>query len=130
MPNRTVVRSLKSYVPARSNTSYELSAPSNGEAGVVGGSRPASMLELMAACDASIADGAAAVDAAEGASVQWAATAPRRRAEILRRAFELMMERAEPLARMIVEELPEVRLAEPAVDARADLDAHRLRHRR
>src|SRR6185436_7196091 len=57
MPNRTLIRSLKSYVPARSNTSYELSAPSNGDAGVVGGSRPASMLELMAACEASIALG-------------------------------------------------------------------------
>ena len=65
---------------------------------------PATEAVFARVADASIADGAAALDAAEDASVQWAATAPRRRAEILRRAFELMMERAEPLARMIVEE--------------------------
>ena len=36
-------------LPDRSNTSYELCAPSPVEAGVFGGARPAAMLELMTA---------------------------------------------------------------------------------
>ena len=39
----------------------------------------------------------AAVDAAAAAAAAWAATAPRARAEILRRAFELMTARADDL---------------------------------
>ncbi|MBO0821391.1 MAG: NAD-dependent succinate-semialdehyde dehydrogenase, partial [Nocardiopsaceae bacterium] len=42
-----------------------------------------------------------AVAAAHAALPAWAATAPRRRGEILRRAFELMTERAEGLARLM-----------------------------
>ena len=38
-------------------------------------------------------DGIAAVDAAEAAAADWAARAPRERAEILRRAFDLMTAR-------------------------------------
>jgi len=44
----------------------------------------------------------AAVDAAAAAAEEWAATAPRARAEILRRAFELMHDRDEVLAELIV----------------------------
>ena len=43
----------------------------------------------------------AAVDAADAAAAAWAATAPRERAEILRRAFELMTARGGELARLI-----------------------------
>ncbi|MET0272691.1 MAG: NAD-dependent succinate-semialdehyde dehydrogenase [Phenylobacterium sp.] len=46
-------------------------------------------------------DAIAAVDAAAAAAADWAATAPRKRGEILRRAFELMTERAEELAKLI-----------------------------
>ena len=46
-------------------------------------------------------DGAAAMDAAARAQASWAATAPRDRGEILRRAFELMVERADDLALLI-----------------------------
>jgi succinate-semialdehyde dehydrogenase/glutarate-semialdehyde dehydrogenase len=53
---------------------------------------------------ASAADCRAAVDAAASASANWAATAPRARAEILRRAFELMTEEAEDFARLITRE--------------------------
>ena len=53
---------------------------------------------------ASIDDGLAAVEAADRALPTWAATAPRHRAEILRRAFELMKERAEGLAKLITQE--------------------------
>ena len=51
--------------------------------------------------DADVEDGLAAVDAAAAAFPEWAATPPRRRAEILRRCFELMTERSEQLAHLI-----------------------------
>jgi succinate-semialdehyde dehydrogenase/glutarate-semialdehyde dehydrogenase len=55
-----------------------------------------------------------AVDAAAAAAAGWAATPPRERAEILRRAFELMAEEAEELARLITREngkaLPDARV--------------------
>ncbi|MDR6415348.1 NAD-dependent succinate-semialdehyde dehydrogenase [Pseudarthrobacter sulfonivorans] len=51
--------------------------------------------------DADVEDGLAAVDAAAAAFPDWAATAPRRRAEILNRCFELMTERSEQLAHLI-----------------------------
>jgi succinate-semialdehyde dehydrogenase/glutarate-semialdehyde dehydrogenase len=40
----------------------------------------------------------AAIDSAAGAQPDWAATAPRERAEVLRKAFELMIERREDIA--------------------------------
>src|SRR3954454_11302932 len=43
-------------------------------------------------------DVAAAIDAAAQALPGWSATAPRERAEVLRRTFELMIERKEELA--------------------------------
>ncbi|WP_181701746.1 NAD-dependent succinate-semialdehyde dehydrogenase [Chthonobacter albigriseus] len=51
--------------------------------------------------DATVADAAAAVEAAAAAAPTWAATPPRRRSEILRRCFELMVERADALAALI-----------------------------
>ncbi|BCJ46522.1 NAD-dependent succinate-semialdehyde dehydrogenase [Actinoplanes ianthinogenes] len=55
---------------------------------------------------ATVADGAevdaiAAVDAAAAAGPGWAATPPRVRGEVLRKAFELMTERAAELAKLI-----------------------------
>ena len=47
---------------------------------------------------------ARAVDAAAAAQAGWAATAPRVRAEILRRAFELMTAESEDVARLITRE--------------------------
>ena len=55
---------------------------------------PASEEVIASVASASIEDGLAAVEAAHRALPAWAATAPRRRAEILRKAFELMTERA------------------------------------
>jgi succinate-semialdehyde dehydrogenase / glutarate-semialdehyde dehydrogenase len=51
--------------------------------------------------DASLEDAIAAVDAAEAALDSWAATAPRRRSDILRRVFELMIERTDDPAYLI-----------------------------
>ena len=61
----------------------------------------------------SVEDAMDAVGAASAALPGWAATPPRKRGEILRRAYELMIERAEPLARLMVLEngkaLPDAR---------------------
>jgi succinate-semialdehyde dehydrogenase / glutarate-semialdehyde dehydrogenase len=65
---------------------------------------PASEEIIASVASASIEDGLAAVAAADRALPAWAATAPRRRAEILRKAFELMTERAEDLAKLISQE--------------------------
>ncbi|ODT66088.1 MAG: NAD-dependent succinate-semialdehyde dehydrogenase [Pelagibacterium sp. SCN 63-23] len=51
--------------------------------------------------DASIDDALAAVAAAHEAGPGWAATPPRKRSEILRRCFELMIERKQMLAELI-----------------------------
>jgi succinate-semialdehyde dehydrogenase/glutarate-semialdehyde dehydrogenase len=54
--------------------------------------------------DVGRAGAAAAVEAAAAALPGWAATAPRTRSEVLRRAFELMHERIDDLAETIVRE--------------------------
>jgi succinate-semialdehyde dehydrogenase/glutarate-semialdehyde dehydrogenase len=56
---------------------------------------------IAAVADATIDDAMEAVAAAHAAGPGWAATAPRRRSEILRRCFELMIERKDMLAELI-----------------------------
>ena len=55
--------------------------------------------------DAEIEDGTAALEAAVAAQAGWAATAPRDRGEILRRAFELITARADDLALLMTLEM-------------------------
>src|SRR3954447_20786376 len=55
--------------------------------------------------DAEVGDGTAALDAAVAAQASWAATAPRERGEILRRAFELITARADDLALLMTLEM-------------------------
>ncbi|TPN56982.1 NAD-dependent succinate-semialdehyde dehydrogenase [Mesorhizobium sp. B1-1-4] len=62
---------------------------------------PSTEAVIAAVPDATIADAAAAVEAAAKAAASWRATAPRKRSEILRRCFELMVERSETLAALI-----------------------------
>ena len=62
---------------------------------------PATGAVLTSVADGTVEDAIAAVDAAEAAAAGWAATAPRERAEVLRRAFELMTERREEIAHLI-----------------------------
>ncbi|WP_395403391.1 NAD-dependent succinate-semialdehyde dehydrogenase [Arthrobacter sp. UC242_113] len=73
-------------------------AASGGTVDVV---NPSDATAITAIADADVADGLAAVDAAAAALSEWAATAPRRRADILSRCFDLMTERSEELARLI-----------------------------
>jgi succinate-semialdehyde dehydrogenase/glutarate-semialdehyde dehydrogenase len=62
---------------------------------------PATGNVLAQVADGSVDDGLAAVAAAAQAGPAWAATPPRQRAEILRRAWQLMTERAEEIATLI-----------------------------
>ncbi|MEO6505618.1 MAG: aldehyde dehydrogenase family protein, partial [Terrimesophilobacter sp.] len=55
--------------------------------------------------DASVADAEAAMDAAAAASASWAATAPRQRGELLRRAFEAVTARSEDFALLMTLEM-------------------------
>jgi succinate-semialdehyde dehydrogenase / glutarate-semialdehyde dehydrogenase len=62
---------------------------------------PADGSVLTDAADASADDAMDALNAAAAAQPAWGRTAPRERGEILRRAFELITERADSLARII-----------------------------
>jgi succinate-semialdehyde dehydrogenase/glutarate-semialdehyde dehydrogenase len=63
---------------------------------------PATGGVIASVASASVQDSLDAVTAAGQAMTGWARLAPRVRAEVLRRAFEIMTERAEDLARLIV----------------------------
>jgi succinate-semialdehyde dehydrogenase / glutarate-semialdehyde dehydrogenase len=62
---------------------------------------PATGEVITTVADGTVDDAIAAVDAADAAAAGWAATAPRERAEVLRRAFELMTARADELAHLM-----------------------------
>ncbi|GAA2036279.1 NAD-dependent succinate-semialdehyde dehydrogenase [Terrabacter terrae] len=66
---------------------------------------PATGEVLTHVADASVADGTAALDAAVAAQADWARTAPRDRAEILRAAYEKITERADELAMLMTLEM-------------------------
>jgi succinate-semialdehyde dehydrogenase / glutarate-semialdehyde dehydrogenase len=62
---------------------------------------PATEEPLAEVADGTVSDALDAVGAAHDALPGWAATPPRQRAEVLRRAFELMTERSEQFARLM-----------------------------
>jgi succinate-semialdehyde dehydrogenase/glutarate-semialdehyde dehydrogenase len=66
---------------------------------------PSTGIELSQVADATVEDGTAAMDAAVAAQAEWARSAPRDRGEILRRAFELITERTDDLARLMTLEM-------------------------
>ena len=88
------------WVDASDSQTFEVDDPATGEV-------------IATVANASVEDGLAAVSAASDALPGWAASPPRQRAELLRRTFELMTERAEGFARLIVREngkaLPDAR---------------------
>ncbi len=66
---------------------------------------PSTAETLAEVADATVEDGLAALGSAVDAQAGWAATAPRERGEILRRAFELMSARADDLALLMTLEM-------------------------
>jgi succinate-semialdehyde dehydrogenase / glutarate-semialdehyde dehydrogenase len=75
-------------VPASDGCRFDIVDPATGEV-------------ITTVADGTVEDAISAVDAADAAAADWATTAPRARAEILRRAFELMTARADELAHLI-----------------------------
>jgi succinate-semialdehyde dehydrogenase/glutarate-semialdehyde dehydrogenase len=67
--------------------------------------------------DASARDAEAALAAAHSAQLRWGATAPRERSDILRRTYELMIERSEHLALVMTLEM-----GKPLAESRAEVD--------
>ncbi|GII56846.1 NAD-dependent succinate-semialdehyde dehydrogenase [Planotetraspora thailandica] len=75
-------------VPASDGGRFDVLDPATGDV-------------VASVADGTVDDAIAAVDAADQAAASWAATPPRQRAEILRKAFEVMTARSEDLARLI-----------------------------
>jgi len=73
-----------------------------GSAGTLGVTDPATEDTLVEIANGTPEDALAAVGAAHAALPGWAATPPRQRAECLRRAWALMIERSEAIARLMV----------------------------
>ena len=74
---------------------------------------PATGDALTTVASGTVEDAIACVDAASAAASEWASTAPRKRSEILHRTYQLMVDRADDLARLITAEngkaLPDAR---------------------
>src|SRR4051812_30755994 len=77
---------------------------------------PATGEALTEVADAPVEDGRAALDAAVAAQDSWAATPPRDRGEILRRAFEMITERADDLALLMTLEM-----GKPVKESKAEI---------
>jgi succinate-semialdehyde dehydrogenase/glutarate-semialdehyde dehydrogenase len=88
----------------------------DGAEGTVPVEDPATGETVAEVADASVEDAKAALDAAVDASAEWAATAPRDRGEILRRAFEKIVERADELALLMTLEM-----GKPVAESKAEI---------
>ncbi|GAA1434091.1 NAD-dependent succinate-semialdehyde dehydrogenase [Microlunatus lacustris] len=66
---------------------------------------PATGAVIKTVADGGVEDGAAALDAAVEAGPGWARTAPRERAEVLRRAFDLLQSRRDEVALLMTLEM-------------------------
>ncbi|WP_369372230.1 NAD-dependent succinate-semialdehyde dehydrogenase [Promicromonospora sp. Populi] len=77
---------------------------------------PATGTTIKTIADATVSDGAAALDAAVAAAASWAATPARARGEILRRAFDLLQERREDFALLMTLEM-----GKPLAEARGEV---------
>ncbi|MFG6279853.1 NAD-dependent succinate-semialdehyde dehydrogenase [Microbacterium sp. 5K110] len=91
------------WLPASTGDRFDVIDPSTGDV-------------LATVADASVADGDAALAAAHRAQESWGRTAPRERAEILRRAFDLVTARAEDFALAMTLEM-----GKPLAEARGEV---------
>ncbi len=91
------------WVPAESGATFDVHDPATNNV-------------IASIADATPADGLRALDAAVAAQDAWAATAPRTRSDILRRAFDLVQERKEDLALLMTLEM-----GKPMAEARGEV---------
>ncbi|MGC7099426.1 NAD-dependent succinate-semialdehyde dehydrogenase [Amycolatopsis lurida] len=91
------------WTAAEGGRTFPVLDPSTGEA-------------LCEVADASPADGMAALDAAVAAQTEWAKTAPRERGEILRRAYQALVDRADELALLMTLEM-----GKPLAESRGEI---------
>ena len=77
---------------------------------------PATGLVIKTIADASVEDGMRAMDAAANTQAEWAATAPRVRGEVLRKAWELLQERADEFALLMT-----IEMGKPFAEARGEV---------
>lgn len=77
---------------------------------------PATNDVVASVADATAEDGIRALDAAVAAQDDWAANAPRTRSDILRRAFELVRERADDLALLMT-----IEMGKPLAEAKGEV---------
>lgn len=91
------------WCAAREGRAFEVLNPADGSV-------------LTTVADASPDDGVAALDAAAAAAHDWASTSPKQRGDLLRRAYELLLERAEELAELITLEM-----GKPLAESRSEV---------
>ncbi|WP_314651499.1 NAD-dependent succinate-semialdehyde dehydrogenase [uncultured Microbacterium sp.] len=91
------------WTDASSGATFDVKDPSTGDV-------------IRSIADATPEDGIRALDAAVAAQDEWAATAPRVRSEILRRAFDLVQEHKEDLALLMTLEM-----GKPLAEARGEV---------
>ena len=77
---------------------------------------PATGSPMRAIADATATDAAAALDAACAAAEHWRTTSPRERGDVLRRAYELVLERTDELALLMTLEM-----GKPVAEARGEV---------
>ncbi|HWE89390.1 MAG TPA: NAD-dependent succinate-semialdehyde dehydrogenase, partial [Pseudonocardiaceae bacterium] len=91
------------WVPASGGGTFDVVDPATGST-------------LCQVADATPADGMAALDIAVAEQADWAAHPPRERGEILRRAYELLMARADELALLMTLEM-----GKPVAESRGEI---------
>ncbi|MGH3359490.1 MAG: aldehyde dehydrogenase family protein, partial [Nocardioidaceae bacterium] len=91
------------WCDAQGGATFDVLDPSSGE-------------PLCAVADATPADGRAALDAAVAAQASFAAVPPRKRADMLTKAFELLHERIDDLARLMTLEM-----GKPLAEAKGEI---------
>jgi succinate-semialdehyde dehydrogenase / glutarate-semialdehyde dehydrogenase len=91
------------WSPAISGSTLNVYDPATGEV-------------IKTIADAAVEDGAAALDAAVNAAGAWAKTPPRERAEILRRAFDLVREHQDDVALLMTLEM-----GKPLAESKAEV---------
>jgi succinate-semialdehyde dehydrogenase / glutarate-semialdehyde dehydrogenase len=103
MPSRSDERAVLDRVPTKLYIAGQWREASGG--GTLTVEDPSTEEPLVEVADAQVEDALSALGAAADAQADWAATAPRERGEILRRAYDAIGERTEELALLMTLEM-------------------------